>query len=318
MKKHSIYYIIVFSFLAIVGCKEDTPPYEQLTDSKEGANVFIAKAKTGEQMLTMFPIEERAVNFGVGFGAVGLPASDIAVTLTKDNHVLDSLNNIRVLNNEEPYLPFPDAGYSIDKLSLVIPSGTISSDLANLTYDPSQFDTEKDHLLALTISDASGYDISPSAKTLIFIAPKLEARPANTDGWVATASTEQLSGENTGLASAVLDGDLNTIWHSRYAGGPVSSFPHWLSFDMQEAIYVTKIEMAPRQNNPTGFTKFILEGSLDGTEWFPLGGERSFEPGNTAYQSYDIEPQMLKNIRITMLEGLQGLTFLSEFVVYTY
>lgn len=318
MKKHSIYYIIIFSILSIIGCKEDAPPYEELTDSKEGANIFIAKATKGEQMLTMFPMEERTVNFGTGFGAVGLPSDDIVVTLVEDNHVFDSLNNIRILNNEEPYEEFPEAGYSIDKLSLVIPKGTISSDLGNLTYDPKSFDTEKDHLLALTITDASGYNISPSAKTVIFIAPKLQARPADTEGWVATASTEQLSGENTGLASAVLDGDLNTIWHSRYSGGAASSFPHWLSFDMQEAIYVTKIEMAPRQNNSRGFTKFILEGSLDGTEWFPLGGERVFDPGNISYQSYDIEPQMLKNIRITMLEGRQELTFLSEFVVYRY
>lgn len=318
MKKYSVFYIITFIVLSMFGCKEDVPPYEELTDNKEGANVFLAKANKGIQNLTMFPMEERTVNFGVGLGAVGLPANDISVTLVKDNHAFDSLNNIRILNDEEPYEMFPDDAYLIDQLKLVIPKGMVESNMVNLTYDPQKFNSEKDHLLALTIGDASGYGISPSAKTLFFVAPKLEPRVADTEGWVATASTEQLSGENTGLASAVLDGDLNTIWHSQYSGGPASSYPHWLSFDMQKAIYVTKIEMAPRQNNSRGFTKFILEGSLDGTEWIQLGGERTFDPGNTAYQSYEIEPQMLKNIKVTMLEGVQELTFLSEFVVYSY
>ncbi|GAA4798567.1 hypothetical protein GCM10023231_29180 [Olivibacter ginsenosidimutans] len=297
---------------------DKSKPYEELSNDKDGAMVFIAKANNDMQQLTMFPYEKRTLKFNVGFGALGLPAEDIHISMSEDMHAFDSLNTIRQANGEAAYVKFPSAAYAIDQLNFTIPKGSVSSDYATLSYDPETFDPEKDHLLALSITDASGYTISPAAKTLLIVAPKLEERAADTKGWIATASTEQLSGENTGLASAVLDGDLNTIWHSRYSGGTRSSYPHWLSIDMLKSTYVTKIAMAPRQNNANGFTKFKLEGSTDGKTWFTLGDNLSFDPANKAYQSYEIEPQYLRNIKITMLEGLQDLTFLAEFVVYTY
>lgn len=304
---------------AFLACNDEVPPYEELTDSKEGASVFIAKAHQGHQNLTIFPYtEERSVQFGVGFGALGLPASSIGITLVEDVQAFDSLNVIRELNGLAPYERFPQSAYQIDKLNLTIPQGGMSSDLTTLTYFPEEFDAETDYLLPLSIQSASGYGINPSTKTIFFIAPKLQERPANTNGWMASASSEQGFGwENTGQASALLDGDLNTIWHSEYS--PTRpGYPHWLSFDMQNAIYVTKIALAPRQNNGNGHTKFKLEGSADGTTWFDLSGELDFNPSNTAYQEYPIEPQYLQKIRATLLEGRQDVTFLAEFVVYTY
>lgn len=321
MKMKTIYrllFLMAPAMLMLVACEKSIPAYEALTDAKEGARVFVARANNGLQNLTIFPYtEERIFRFNAGFGAVGLPASDIPVTFTEDSRVFDSLNVIRSNNGLELYERFPKSAYNIDALSLTIPKGGLSSDFATLTYRPNEFNSAKDYLLALSITDASGYAITPSAKSLLIVAPKLESRRANTAGWVASASTEQPTGENTGKASAVLDGDLNTIWHARYTA-PRSSYPHWLSFDMLIARYVTKISMAPRQNNANGFTKFKLEGSLDGTTWFSLGENLTFNPGNIGYQDYPIEEQYLRNIRITMLEGLQDLSFLAEFAVYAY
>src|SRR5690606_34816269 len=95
-------------------------------------------------------------------------------------------------------------------------------------------------------------------------------------------------------------------------------YPHWLSFDMGAPIYVTKVAMAPRQDNSSGFTKFKLEGSVDGSEWFDLTGTLDFDPANKAFQEYPIEPQELRSIRATLLEGRQDVTFMAEFAVYTY
>ncbi|SEN68931.1 protein of unknown function [bacterium A37T11] len=306
--------------LSMFACGKDTPAYEELTDSKEGANVFIARVNNGVQNLTIFPyLEERTLPFNVGLGMVGYPSGDIKITLSESTgQIIDSLNAVRVANGQEPYELFPADSYNIDNLELTIAKGELYSGYSTLTYHPEAFASDKDYLLAFTITDASGYPINPSTKTIIFVAPHLEERPASTKGWIATASSEQLNGENTGLASAVLDGDLNTIWHSRYDPEPSTIFPHWLSFDMINETYVTKIAMAPRQNNSRGFTKFKLEGSLDGKTWIILGDNLTFDPANKSYQSYPIEPQNLKNIRITMLEGLQDLTFLAEFVVYSY
>lgn len=318
MKTHIMLSYAVLSLLC-AGCEEPTPPYERLTDDKQGAMVFIAKAHSGMENLTIFPYEdERSLRFNVGFGALGLPASAIRITIAEDTHAFDSLNAIRELNGEEPYLPFPTDAYQIDKFNLTVPEGAVSSDFSTLTYYPEAFDGTQSHLLALTITDASGYAVNPSAKTLLVVAPKLEERRASTAGWTATASSEQGNDwENTGLASAVLDGDLNTIWHSQYSPER-PGYPHWISIDMVNPVYVTKIAIAPRQNNSNGFTKFKLEGSADGTTWFELISELDFDPANPAYQEYPVEPQYFKTIRLTMLEGRQDVAFLAEFAVFTY
>ncbi|MNY27085.1 O-GlcNAcase NagJ precursor [compost metagenome] len=156
------------------------------------------------------------------------------------------------------------------------------------------------------------------AKTIFIVAPKLEELPATTTGWIATASTEQLTGESTGLASALLDGNLATIWHSRYSPLPRSSYPHWLNFDMVQPVYVTKVAIAARQNNANGFTKFKLEGTLDGTNWIVLGDNLVFDPALKSFQEYPITKQYLKQIRATLLEGKTDLCFLAEFTIYRY
>jgi hypothetical protein len=310
--------LILFSLLVFSACEKNTA-YEEETDSKDGAQIFIAKANRGVQNLTIFPYADtaRTFTFGAGFGALGNPANDINVKFTIDQKALDSMNVIRVNSALPPYELFPADAYEINKMDVTIPRGGQSSDLVSVKYYSTKFDSEKSYLLPITITDASGYKVNSATKTIFIVAPKLEELRAPTAGWVASASTEQPTGENTGLASAVLDGNLSTIWHSRYTA-PRSSFPHWLSFDMIQPIYVTKIAMAPRQNNANGFTKFNLEGSLDGTTWFSLGENLEFNPGLLSYQEYPIERQFLKNIRMTMLEGKQDLTFLAEFVVYKY
>lgn len=136
--------------------------------------------------------------------------------------------------------------------------------------------------------------------------------------WTITASSEQLTGENTGLATAVLDGDINTIWHSNYTGGQ-TPYPHWLLIDMKKNIVITKVLLTARQNNAKGFTKFRLEGSTDGTA-FTSYGEFTFDPAVTAEQSFPIAPA--RNIRYLKLTALEkaatqtgGVTFLAEFNV---
>jgi len=317
IKKYNLF--LLFGLLCFCACKTNTA-YEVETDSKTGAQVFIAKSNKGVQNLTIFPYtdEVRKFTFGAGFGALGLPAHSIRVKFSIDDKAFDSLNVIRVNSALPPYEKFPSDAYQIENLEVTIPKGGMSSGLVNIKYFSKKFDTEKSYLLPLTITDASGYTISPMAKTIFIVAPKLEEVPATTNGWIATASTEQLTGESTGLASAVLDGNLSTIWHSRYAPLPRSNYPHWLNFDMLQSIYVTKVAIATRQNNANGFTKFKLEGTLDGTNWILLGDNLIFDPAIKSFQEYPITKQYLRQIRATLLEGKQDLSFMAEFTVYRY
>ena len=55
-------------------------------------------------------------------------------------------------------------------------------------------------------------------------------------GWTVTASTEEASGEGAGngVASCIVDGNLNTFWHSKWQGGE-AGYPHWFMIDMKSS-----------------------------------------------------------------------------------
>ncbi|GGI22183.1 discoidin domain-containing protein [Pedobacter mendelii] len=136
--------------------------------------------------------------------------------------------------------------------------------------------------------------------------------------WTITASSQQLTGENTGLATAVLDGDVNTIWHTNYTGGE-TPFPHWLLVDMKKQSVITQVNLTARQNSVKGFTKFRLEGSTDGTTFVNFG-EFTFNPALTTEQAFVVSPA--RNVRFIKLTALEkaatqtgSITFLAEFSV---
>lgn len=146
----------------------------------------------------------------------------------------------------------------------------------------------------------------------------LEETMLDRSKWTITASSEQTTGETTGLATAVLDGDVNTYWHSNYTGTP-SPYPHWLLVNMKKPIVITQVNLTARQNSVKGFTKFKLEGSLDGIT-FTSFGEFTFNPALTTEQAFVISPaRNLQFLRLTALDKAATqtgtVTFLAEFNV---
>lgn len=108
--KRIIYILQLLFILGAYSCEDETPPYELLTDSKEGTNIFLAKANSGIEKLTIFPADEneRTTTIGSGYGGLGIPANDIEVTLSINIEALDSINNARILNGSEPFELFPE------------------------------------------------------------------------------------------------------------------------------------------------------------------------------------------------------------------
>lgn len=170
-----------------------------------------------------------------------------------------------------------------------------------------------DYLLEVVVSDSLGNVSSSVSFPVRVVAESL----ANTAGWIATANSEHHPGENTGLASALIDGDLNTIWHTRWdAGAP--PYPHWAQFDMLKPALVSKVEMAARQNNTMGMTKFRLQGSVNGTTWHTILDNQTFNPDLKTFQEYKFDPAEYRYLKLIPLEGRANYTHLAEFRVYTY
>jgi hypothetical protein len=80
---------------------------------------------------------------------------------------------------------------------------------------------------------------------------------------------------------------------------------------------VTSISMAPRNNNNTGFTKFNLKGSVDGTVWTDLLTAKIMDPNLKSLQNYELDaPTKVKFLKLEMTEGPQAYTHLAEFQVF--
>ncbi len=149
------------------------------------------------------------------------------------------------------------------------------------------------------------------ADAILFV-DNATAVKANRTGWTVTASSEELTGEGAvnGRAAVVLDGIITTYWHSKYTGGAVP-YPHWLIIDMKKANKLVTVDLTARLANNNGFTKFKVEGSVNGTTWTNIGitatntiGELTFVPANKTAQAFSVSSATAyQYIRITALQG---------------
>jgi len=314
---------MIMVILVQSSCKKETPPYEQLSDSKENAVVSIVKSNGNMQNLTIFPYQDeaRTIDFGASFGGVGLPASNISVKYAVDDKAFDSLNVSRVAQGLAPFQKFPADSYTLGASSSIIPAGQVSSNLIKVSYFPKKFNDKIDYLLPISVVDASGYKIG-AGKTLFLIAPKLTDILASKVGWSVTASSQELVGEGSanGKADFVIDGNTATYWHSKYIA-PAAAYPHWLNIDMKTDIYVTRVDLIARQNATNGFVLFNIEGSKDGLSWTSLGDNLVFDPFNKGAQSYPVTPNYSRFIKVTGLKAASASTavsHLAEMNVYRY
>lgn len=91
-------------------------------------------------------------------------------------------------------------------------------------------------------------------------------------GWGVEANTEELTGEGAVNGhKALIDGDLNTFWHSQWDGeGKNPPLPHIIIFDMQQTQNILSIELARRKNN-LDLKAVMFSISNDKENWTELG-----------------------------------------------
>lgn len=286
MKRRYLFYTSLVLIFGFFSCGKEDIEYEKLTDSKEGAQIFTAKARGGIRSLRTYSLEDDrflekdTVFFNAGFGALGLPGTDIKVTFSINNAALDSINAIREINGQKLYKPFPNDAYSISDMELIIPKGKEYSNSSRMIYDPAKFELESNYLIALTITDASGYRINPEVKTAIFsvsevVFPEPEPDFYEKDGWeIMDVSSEEVAGEGSnGFASNIIDGNVDTYWHSCWSGcsEEQSNYPHFITVDMKAAKEINGIQFAQRQSGTRGVNLIEIEVSDDKEDWRSIG-----------------------------------------------
>ncbi|MCO4292706.1 discoidin domain-containing protein [Solitalea sp. MAHUQ-68] len=168
--------------------------------------------------------------------------------------------------------------------------------------------------------------VSCEDSSVLFDASKFQAgSPDNMNEWTITTDSEVPSGEEwlddsgehfTGFAKDLLDGNVNTYWHTDYTKQDyeyIDPYPHWVLIDMKKENHLVSISVTNRQGNRKGMKKFKLEGSMNGTEFTSLG-EFEFQ-GIDAPQSYPLSSTNgYRYIKLTAIEGYTAaqFTYLSE------
>lgn len=172
-----------------------------------------------------------------------------------------------------------------------------------------------DYILPVKLSEISRFNISDSQMIPLVI--RVMGDKLDREGWTATANTQENSGEGSGngIPSCLLDGKLNTYWHSQWNGGS-HSFPHVITVDMKQEHTIDHVGLMQRQNNSYTDTKTVeIYVSSDNSEW-TLAGTCEMQKILTE-QIFKVNPTKGRYVKLNITEGYRGTnTSLTEFYVY--
>lgn len=112
--------------------------------------------------------------------------------------------------------------------------------------------------------------------------------PYNPSYWkVIGFSSQEAGGEGpvSGYATAVIDGDPTTYWHSRWSSDAAEP-PHYLTIDMGMSLAVKSFSFIQRQYGSRNIKNIEIDVSNDGTNWQSLGSY-------PLQQTYNMETQTI-------------------------
>ena len=171
---------------------------------------------------------------------------------------------------------------------------------------------------SLYIPEDNAIDTFMSASKTSLLPVFIEFKGVKIDNanWeIVDFSTEEPGeGAPNGLASAAIDSDLGTFWHTQWAGGN-PGYPHHLTIDLKDIVKINKLEFFRRQGDGRGQTKFEIHISLDGTNFTKLGSyDYDATQDNQSYQVNSLP--MARYIKYVATAGSNFFAFLSEINIY--
>ena len=132
---------------------------------------------------------------------------------------------------------------------------------------------------------------------------------------VIYTSSEEISDGSS--AKNLVDGQINTIWHTMYSV-TLAKYPHWVDFDCGEEKVIKGFTYLPRQDGPNGDVKsYRITLSADGTTWSQPVCEGEFPPSKKEQKVLFAAPQRARYLRFTALSSQNGADYASgaEFTV---
>lgn len=173
------------------------------------------------------------------------------------------------------------------------------------------------HTLTYYVTDANGGQSKEFMKN--FTAYRI-AEINKSEITAEVSSIENNEGAANGKGSSLLDGDINTYWHSDWSSSN-PSYPHWIVLDLGKERLFTGLEMIRRHNNTTGgFKTFSIQYSDDNVTWNTLESNLTFNSADSpaAFQRYITSMVNTRYVRIYITEPMNSnnSTHLAEINVF--
>jgi hypothetical protein len=233
--------------------------------------------------------------YSASCGGQDYPTTDISVTFSVSNELVDSFNRANGTN----YLTMPDKSYDLSTNSATILHGTLSTGPLKIfvkTGGPGAISFMTDYLLPVSIRNASEKVNAKLATTFFKVRaePDLNDYPAyDRSKWTIIGfSSQEASGEgpDNGRAEFVLDNKSDTYWHTQWQGGSPGP-PHFLTIDLGEIKTLHGLSFLDRQSDGGGKPKEVaVQVSTDNITWVDAA---AFSLANVK----DLQPQFLTIFR---------------------
>lgn len=158
---------IIFVLLLLSGifvsCKYDT----QIAKPKDYVKVYMPQAVNSPDVYTLDQLDSIPnIVFGANYGGPDYPSKDIKVTFMVD----PSLTEIYNAKNNTDYVPAPTDSYVIDKLSVVIPKGKLSTEPLNLKINTQKLDaSHTGYMIPLEIVAVDGARMNQKLSVTYFL-----------------------------------------------------------------------------------------------------------------------------------------------------
>lgn len=222
---------------------------------------------------------------------------DIECEFVVDNEYITQYNN----TNGTIFQILPENSYSFAS-SMPLPNGTTETTLL-VEVEGSQLQPG-DYMLPIRIKNVSQFEIS-STNAIYPIAIRIMGEQLDRTEWTAEANTEELVGEvqnNSGPVECLLDGNLETFWHSQWQNGS-HALPHEVIIDVQKECTFTQFALVQREGS-----NYVKAGnfqvSSDKAHWETVG-DFSMKQESGA-QVFGVMPTKGRYFKILITESYNG------------
>jgi hypothetical protein len=167
--------------------------------------------------------------------------------------------------------------------------------------------------VSLTVAGISGEKITKTQTVTV-----IESKELDKSIWsILDFSTQEAGGEGpvNGYATAAIDGNTGTFWHSQWQGG-TPPHPHWIAVDMGKVYTLVSLATSRRQGDNRGQTECKIYTSVDGVTWSDHG-TFTVNPDTDDPQTFTIPTlESARYFKYESTKSRQGFSFLGEIWAY--